>query len=109
MGVDAVRVRSLSRLLPWGRRAWRIQRKIHDQSTRAARRLLRHAPGAHPRLLPQLLPARGTLAIQRRAARLGCAMTTRNPRPAPVAHRPEAADWLLVEEVLAGLRSTPKR
>lgn len=36
-------------------------------------------------------------------------MTRRNPRPAPLASRPDAADWLLVEEVLAGLRGTPKR
>ncbi len=33
----------------------------------------------------------------------------RNPRPAPRLSRPDAADWLLVEEVLAGLRSRPKR
>lgn len=33
----------------------------------------------------------------------------RTPRPAPHAHRPDAADWLLVEQVLTGLRSTPKR
>jgi L-histidine Nalpha-methyltransferase len=33
----------------------------------------------------------------------------RDPRPAPFASGPDAADWLLVEEVLTGLRSTPKR
>lgn len=33
----------------------------------------------------------------------------RNPDPAPRTARPDAADWLLVEDVLAGLRSTPKR
>lgn len=33
----------------------------------------------------------------------------RNPKPTPHAHGPDAADWLLVEQVLAGLRSTPKR
>lgn len=36
-------------------------------------------------------------------------MRRRNPRVAPLASRPDAADWLLVEEVLAGLRGTPKR
>ena len=36
-------------------------------------------------------------------------MRRRNQRPAPRTGRPDAADWLLVEEVLAGLRSTPKR
>jgi L-histidine N-alpha-methyltransferase len=35
--------------------------------------------------------------------------TRRNPRPAARVSRPEAADRLLVEEVLAGLRSSPKR
>ncbi|MGH8181040.1 MAG: L-histidine N(alpha)-methyltransferase, partial [Steroidobacteraceae bacterium] len=33
----------------------------------------------------------------------------RDPRPAPRAHGPDAAEWLLVEQVLAGLRGTPKR
>ena len=36
-------------------------------------------------------------------------MRRRNQRPAPRTGRPDAADWLLVEEVLAGLRNTPKR
>ena len=33
----------------------------------------------------------------------------RNPRPAPRASRPDATDWLLLADVLAGLRATPKR
>ena len=33
----------------------------------------------------------------------------RNPWRAPAANPRDAADWLLMEEVLAGLRSTPKR
>lgn len=36
-------------------------------------------------------------------------MRRRNPRPAPIGSRAGAADWLLVEQVLAGLRATPKR
>ena len=36
-------------------------------------------------------------------------MRRHDPRPAPPASRPDAADWLLFEDVLAGLRSTPKR
>lgn len=36
-------------------------------------------------------------------------MRRRDPRPVPVGYRRDAADWLLVEQVLAGLRSTPKR
>lgn len=33
----------------------------------------------------------------------------RNQRPAPLPSKPDAADWLLVQDVLAGLRRTPKR
>jgi dimethylhistidine N-methyltransferase len=36
-------------------------------------------------------------------------VTRRNPRPEPLESRPDAADWLLVEDILAGLRATPKR
>jgi L-histidine N-alpha-methyltransferase len=36
-------------------------------------------------------------------------LSRRNPQPAPLASPAEAADWLLVEEVLTGLRSRPKR
>jgi len=36
-------------------------------------------------------------------------LSKHNPRTASIASRPESADWLLVEEVLAGLRATPKR
>jgi dimethylhistidine N-methyltransferase len=36
-------------------------------------------------------------------------LTRYDRRPGPRASRPDSADWLLVEEVLAGLRGTPKR
>jgi L-histidine Nalpha-methyltransferase len=36
-------------------------------------------------------------------------VTRRNARPASLASRPDSADWLLAEDVLAGLRRTPKR
>jgi dimethylhistidine N-methyltransferase len=36
-------------------------------------------------------------------------VTPRNPRPAPLECHRDAADWLLVAAVLAGLRGTPKR
>ena len=35
----------------------RVQRQVHGEPVRAARRLVRHAARAHPRHLPQLLPA----------------------------------------------------
>ena len=48
LGVDQQRLRGLSRLPPGQRRGGRIQRQIHVQSIRAARRLLRHAARPHP-------------------------------------------------------------
>ncbi len=47
----------------------RIQRQVHVQPVRAARRLVRHAAGPRPRQLPQLLPAGRAVAVQRRAPR----------------------------------------
>ena len=65
LGVDAQRLRALPRLPPARRRARRVQRQVHVQPAGAARRLLRHAARPHPRELPQLLPARRALAVQR--------------------------------------------
>ena len=63
LGVDRQPVHALSRL-PAGRGgAGRIQRQVHVQPDGPARRLVRHAAVAHPRHLPQLLPARGPLAV----------------------------------------------
>src|SRR6185436_5501655 len=42
-----------------------IQWQVHVQPIRPARRLVRHAGEPHPRHLPQLLPARRPLAVQR--------------------------------------------
>lgn len=36
-------------------------------------------------------------------------MSGRNPRPERIGSQARAADWLLIDEVLAGLRRTPKR
>ena len=85
--VDQQRLRGLSRLPPGQRRGGRIQRQIHVQSIRAARRLLRHAARPHPGQLPQFLPARGALAVFRNTAgagRLRPALV-RNAQP----HRPK--------------------
>ncbi len=47
------------------RRGRRVQRQVHVQPVRAARRLVRDAALAHPRDLPQLLPAGSAMAVQR--------------------------------------------
>ena len=52
-----------------GRRARRVQRQVHVQPDRAARRLVRDARRPHPRDLPQLLPPRRALAVQRHPPR----------------------------------------
>ena len=48
-------------------RGRRIQRQVHVQPVRAARRLVRDAGRPRPRELPQLLPARRAVAVQRPA------------------------------------------
>ena len=51
------------------RRRRRVQRQVHVQPVRAARRHLRHAAIAHPRHLSQLLPAGCALAVLGRSPR----------------------------------------
>ncbi len=48
-------------------RGGRVQRQVHVQPVRAARRLVRDAGDARSRQLPQLLPARRAVAVQRAA------------------------------------------
>ena len=67
--MDAQFVRALSRLPGGARRGRRIQRGIHVQPIRTARRLLRYVRHAYSRDLPQFLPRRRALAVQRRAPR----------------------------------------
>ena len=52
---------------PLAGRGRRVQRQVHVQPVRAARRLVRHAAGPRARQLPQLLPAGRAVAVQRRA------------------------------------------
>ena len=63
LGMDAEPLHALSRLPPGRGRAGRVQRQVHVQPDGAPRRLVRHAQVAHPADLPQLLPARGPLAV----------------------------------------------
>ncbi len=62
LGVDAEPVHALSRISRRRRRRRRVQRQVHVQSDGAARRVLSDAAHARARELPQLLPARRTLA-----------------------------------------------
>ena len=85
LGVDQQRLRGLSRLPPGQRRGGRIQRQIHVQSIRAARRLLRHAARPHPASYRNFFPPEA-LAVFRNTAgagRLRPALV-RNAQP----HRP---------------------
>ena len=62
-------VRAVPRLRARARRGRRIQRQVHVQPVRAARRVLRDAPLAHPRHVPQFLPAGSALAVLGRSPR----------------------------------------
>src|SRR5256885_10612741 len=54
---------ALSRLSSRAGRARRIQRQVHVQSIRAARRFLRHVAHAYPQNVSQFLSTRETMAI----------------------------------------------
>ena len=49
----------------------RVQREVHGEPVRLARRVLRHTARAFSLHLPQLLPTRGALGLQRRPAGAG--------------------------------------
>ena len=68
LGVDIERVHALPGIPGRARGRRRVQRKVHGQPVRAAGWLLRHSAGPYPRHLPQLLPTRGPLGLQRRPA-----------------------------------------
>ncbi len=81
LGMDAQRLRALPRLRARRRRRRRVQRQVHVQPVRAARRLVRDAARAHPRDVPQLLSARRALAVLRPAPRARRALTAVPLRP----------------------------
>ena len=73
----------VSRLPAAPRRGRRVQRQVHVQPVRPARRLVRDAGRSRPRELPQFLPARRAVAVQRRSPRprrLGCGRRHRRLR-----------------------------
>src|SRR5689334_21899584 len=95
VGVDGKSLCGIPRLSPRCRCARRIQRQVHVQSIRAARRLLRHSRHPHPRDLSEFLPTARALAIFGNKAR---PMIARE-----LVHLP---DWAV--EVEHGLRRKPK-
>ena len=71
LGVDAERLRAVPGLPPAGRRARRVQRQVHGEPARAARRARAPRRAGTSARLPELLPPGRALAVQRRPAREG--------------------------------------
>src|SRR5690606_35350801 len=65
--MEQQRLRRLPGLPPAARRPGRVQRQVHVRAVRAARRLRRHAARPLAPDLPQLLPCRRPLGLQRPA------------------------------------------
>src|SRR5262245_55990524 len=105
--MDRIALFSLSGLPAAQGRARRIQRQVHGEPVRVARRLMRHAALAHPRDLSQLLLSAHALAIWRDPPCEGSGM---NPFAAAALslHAAAAGFDPLLTEVLAGLSSRPK-
>ena len=77
----------------------RVQRQVHVQPVRPARRLVRDAGRPRARELPQLLPARRAMAVQRRPP--GARRVKRDVRTAPQA-RLRRASTLIVPRAERG-------
>ena len=65
LGMDAQRLLALSRLSGGAGRTGRIQRQVHVQPVRFARRLLRHLAQSYSPNLSQFFPTGKTLAVYR--------------------------------------------
>src|SRR5262249_43764579 len=85
VGMDGKPLRGLPRLPGGGGRRGRIQRQVHERAVRAARRLVRLCAQPPARELPQLLPTRHALAVQRAAPRGGRMKLEVKRRPADIA------------------------
>ena len=95
----------LPRLSRGARRTRRIQRQVHVQPIRAARRLLRHFTQSHSADLSQFLSTGKTLAIYRDTA------GTRSVNRASTASSAlelEPANGTFLAEAIAGLSSSPR-
>src|SRR5690606_27552205 len=113
VGVDREPLRRVSGLSPGGGRARRVHRQGHGEPDGVARRLVRVAARPPARELPQLLPARGALAVERRAARAGRRMSLSQTSPDAGALSAELRDRApdaarMRDEVWAGLGAPRK-
>ncbi len=106
LGVDAEPVHALSGLAARGGCAGRVQREVHVQSARAPRRLVCDAGLPHPGDLPEFLPARSTLAIQRHPT--GERLMTISIAAPRGQHEPATGRDRFLRDVLLGLRKTRK-
>src|SRR5947199_3214971 len=98
--MDRLALRPLPRLPAGAGGAGRVQRQVHVQPDGASRRLVRHAALAPAPQLPQLLPARGALAVHRNPP--GERPMSRRTTPPVIDAAPETAPFRA--EVLRGLR-----
>src|ERR1700730_494234 len=115
--MDAQRLPALSRLPHGARRAWRVQRQVHDQPNGPARKLACDARRPCACELSQLPLSTGALGVQRVSARGLCRPRAVELEPgmaAPsqavlrhVSVAPPASS--LAREVIAGLTARPKR
>src|SRR6266513_1690843 len=101
--MDSQLILALPGLSRRARRTRRIQRQIHVQPIRFARRLLRHVAHAHPAHLPQFLSAGETLAVHRNQTR---SRSTMNPQTAVLEREPAASDFLA--DAISGLSDEPR-
>src|ERR1700694_3794064 len=88
--MDRQRIPRISALQDRARRRWRVKRQVHERPDDASRRRARHLARSHSADLPQLLPARESLDVRRRAAGGGRLMSS------------------LEEDARLGLTCTPK-
>src|SRR4051812_32155610 len=106
LGMDAQLLLALSRLSRRAGRARRVQRQVHVQPVRAARRLVRDFAGSHSRELSQFFPAGKTLAVYRHPARARSGMSRAAGAIAVLDLEPAASDFLA--EAIAGLSKSPR-
>src|ERR1700682_2649190 len=99
--MDAELVLAVPRVQNRRRGSWRVQRQVHGQPIRPARRVVRNVQRPYPRHLPQLFSGRRPLAVHGRTPGEGCVNNVS-------LHDLAAASRASREEVLRGLRSPQK-
>src|SRR5438874_7160838 len=104
--MDAQRLLALSGLPRRARCPRGIQRQIHVQPVRLARRFLRKFAIAYPRHLPEFFPTRKTLAILRDSAGTRPGMNQHAGQIAVLDFEPANEEFC--EQVIAGLSQQPR-